>query len=82
MTYEKYIKLIREIFNNIISKILPLIFNDYFENRDNKIYNIDNLFKYFDKRNYELLKQKYKVTDNDELIFRLRRYHRLDYIIS
>ena len=72
MTYEKCIKLIREIFNCIISKVLPLIFNDYFENGDNKIYNIDNLSKYFDKRNYELLKQKYKVTDNDKSIFRLR----------
>ena len=80
MTYEKYIKLIRNIFNNVISKILPLIFNDYFENRNNKIYNIDNLFKHFDEKNYELLKEKYEVTDNDKLIFRFRRYHRLDYI--
>ena len=37
MTYEKNIKLIRNIFNNVISKILPLIFNEYYENRDNKI---------------------------------------------
>ena len=82
MTYEKYIKLIRNIFNNVISKILPLIFNEYYENRDNKIYNIDNLFKYFDEKNYELLKRKYEVTKNDKLIFRFRRYHRLDYIIN
>ena len=82
MTCEKYIKLIGEIFNNVISKILPLIFEDYFENRDNKIYNIDNLFKYFDKENFKLLKQKYKITDNDKLIFRFRRYHRLYYIIN
>ena len=82
MTYEKYIKLIRNIFNNVISKILPLIFNEYYENRDNKIYNIDNLFKYFDKENYQLLEEKYEVTDNDKLIFRFRRYHRLDYIIN
>ena len=82
MTYEKYIKLIRNIFNNVISKILPLIFNEYYENIDNKIYNIDNLFKYFDKENYQLLKEKYEVTDNDKLIFRFRRYHRLDYIIN
>ena len=82
MTYEKYIKLIRNIFNNVISKILPLIFNEYYENRDDKIYNIDNLFKYFDKENYKLLEQKYKVTDNDKLIFRFRRYYRLDYIVN
>ena len=72
MTYEKYMNLIRNFYNNVISKILLLIFNEYFENRDNKIYNIDNLFKYFDKENYKLLKQKYKVTDNDKLIFRFR----------
>ena len=82
MSYEKYINLIRNFFNNVISKILPLIFNEYYGNRDNKIYNIDNSFKYFDKKNYELLKQKYKVTDNDKLIFRFRRYHRLDYIMN
>ena len=82
MTYEKYIKLIRNIFNNVISKILPLIFNYFFENRNNKIYNIDNLSQYFDEKNYELLKEKYEVTDNDKLIFRFRRYHRLDYIIN
>ena len=82
MTYEKYIKLIRNIFNNVISKILPLIFNEYYENRNNKIYNIDNLFKYFDKENYQLLKEKYEVKDNDKLMFGFRRYHRLDYIIN
>ena len=81
MTYEKYIKLIRNIFNNIISKILPLIFNENYENRDNKIYNIDNLFKYFDKENCQLSKEKCEVKDNDKLIFRFR-YHRLDYIIN
>ena len=82
MTYEKYIKLIRNIFNNAISKILPLIFNEYYENRNNKIYNIDNLFKYFDKENCQLLKEKYEVTDNDKLILRFRRYLRLDYILN
>ena len=82
MTYEKYIKLIRNIFNNVISKILPLIFNEYYESRDNKIYNVNNLFKYFDKECYQLLKENYEVTDNDKLILRFRRYHRLDYIIN
>ena len=88
-SYKNYINLIRNIimnfdneFDDIIIRILPKIFDDYYINRFKKIYNIDNLFKKYDINRYELLKKKYNVTQNNKLIFRFRKYNTLEYIIK
>ena len=52
-TYKNYIDLLRNIFKNfdniefnyIIKKILSKIFDEYYMNRNDKIYCIDNLYK-------------------------------------
>ena len=71
-TYKNYIDLIRNIlknfdneFDNIRLMILQKIFNDYYMNRFEKIYNIDNIFKKYDIHRYELSKKKYNLTKND-----------------
>ena len=87
-SYKNYINLIRNIlifdkeFDDIIKRILPKIFDDYYMNRFEKIYNIDNLFKKYDLHRYQLLKKKYNVTQNNRLIFRFRKYNKKVYIIK
>ena len=52
-TYKNYIDLLRNIlknfdnneFDSIIKKILSKIFDEYYINRNDKIYCIDNLYK-------------------------------------
>ena len=63
-------------FDDIITRILPKIFDDYYMNKFEKVYNIDNFFKKYDLHRYELLKKKYNVTQNDKLIFRFRKYNK------
>ena len=53
-TYKNYIDILRNIFKNfdsefdyVIKKILIKIFNDYYMNRDNYVWCIDNLYKNF-----------------------------------
>ena len=87
---KNYINLIRNIlinfdneFDDAIIRILPKIFDDYYMNRFKKIYNIDNLFKKYDKIRYDLLNKKYNLTKiNDKVIFRFRKYNTLEYIIK
>ena len=87
-SYKNYINLIRNIlifdkeFNDVIIRILAKIFDDYYMNRFEKVYNIDNLFKEYDLYRYQLLKKKYNVTQNDRLIFRFRIYNKKEYIIK
>ena len=89
-SYKDYMNLIRNIlmnfddneFDHIIIIILLKIFDDYYMNRFEKIYNIDNLFRKYDLHRYELLKKKYKVTQNNKLIFRFRKYNKKEYIIK
>ena len=61
---------------------MPKIFDNYYPNRNNKIYNIDNLFKKYDINRHELLKKKYNATQNNKLVFRLRRYNKQKYIMN
>ena len=89
-SYKNYIHLIRNIlmnfdkeFDDVIIRILPKIFDEYYLNRNNKIYNIDNLFKKYDKNRYDLLNKKYNLTNiNDKLIFKFKKYNTLEYIIK
>ena len=74
---KNYIDLIRNIlknfdhneFDDVIIRLLTKIFDEYYMNRFEKIYNIDNIFKKYDKNRYNLLKKKYKITQNNKLIF-------------
>ena len=84
-----YINLIRNIlmnfdkeFDHMIIIILLKIFDDYYMNRNDKIYCIDNSYKKYNLHRYELLKEKYKVTQNKKLIFRFNRYSKKSYIIK
>ena len=88
-SYKNYINLIRNIlmnfnngFDDVIIRILAKIFDDYYMNRFEKIYNIDNLFKKYDKNIYDLLNKKYNLTQNNKLIFRFRKYNKKEYIIK
>ena len=53
-SYKNYINLISNIlifdkeFDDVIIRILPKIFDDYYMNRFEKIDNIDNLFRKYD----------------------------------
>ena len=88
-SYNNYISLLRNIlmnfdkeFYDIKIRILLKIFDEYYMNIFEKIYNIDNLFKKYDLHRYRLLKKKYNVTQNKKLIFRFRKYNTLEYIIK
>ena len=89
--YKNYINLIKSVLKNFtdfnyiqefMEKILPSIFDEYLQNGDNKIHNIDNLFRIYYKDKYKLLKNKYDVKVNDKLTFRFRRYDKKEYIIN
>ena len=89
ISYKSYINLIRNIlmtfdkeFDHMIITILLKIFDDYYMNRNDKIYCIDNLYKKYDLHRYELLKKKYNVSQNNKLIFRFRKYNKKEYIIN
>ena len=65
---EKYIEILKNIIKNfnddedfilIIKTILIKIFDMYYLERNNQIYNLDNLFKKYNINMYNLLKQKY-----------------------
>ena len=86
---KNYINLIRNIlmnfdkeFDHMIIIILLKIFDDYYMNRNDKVYYIDNLYKKYDLHRYELLKKKYTVTQNNKLIFRFRKYNKKEYVIN
>ena len=88
-SYKNYIKLIRNIlmnfdkeFDHMIIIILLKIFDNYYMNRNDKIYCLDNLYRKYGLSRYELLKKKYKVTQNSKLIFRFNRYSKKSYIIK
>ena len=84
-----YIDLLRNIvknfkysneFDDIIKRILNLIFNNYYVNREKYIYNIDNLYKKYDVIKYDFIKKKYRISKKEDLIFRFNRYNKKYYI--
>ena len=66
-TYKNYIDLSRNIlknfdnneFDHIIKSILIKIFDEYYMNRNDKIHNIDNLYKKYNENKYNFIKKKY-----------------------
>ena len=89
-TYKNYIDLLRNIlknsdndeFNDIIKKILSKIFDEYYMNRNDKIYCLNNLYKKFYSSRCNFIKKKYGVVKNEKLIFRFNRYSKKSYIIK
>ena len=88
---EKYIEILKNILKNfnddddfiiIIKTILIKIFDIYYLERNNQIYNLDNLFKKYNINMYNLLKQKYILTESKKLIFKKHRYNKKEYIIK
>ena len=88
---EKYVEILKnilKIFNNdedfilIIKIILIKIFDIYYLERNNQIYNLDNLFKKYNINMYNLLKQKYILTESKKLIFKKHKYNKKEYVIK
>ena len=89
-TYKNYIDLLRNIlknfdnneFDSIIKNILSKIFDEYYINRSDKIYCIDNLYKKYYIIRYNRIKKKYGIVKNCKSIFRFNRYSKKRYIIK
>ena len=88
---EKYIEILKNILKNfnddddfilIIKTILIKIFDMYYLERNIQLYNIDNLFKKYNTNMYNLLKQKYILTESKKLIFKKHKYDKREYIIK
>ena len=88
---EKYVEILKNILKNfnddedfilIIKIILIKIFDMYYLERNNQIYNLDNLFKKYNTNMYNLLKQKYILTQSKKLIFKKHKYDKKEYIIK
>ena len=88
---EKYIEILKSILKNfnddedfisIIKTILIKIFDMYYLERNNQIYNLDNLFKKYNINMYNLLKQKYILTQSKKLIFKKHKYNKKEYVIK
>ena len=89
-TYKNYVDMLRNIlknfdndkFNDVIKNILSTVFDDYYMNRNDKIYCIDNLYKKYDVSRYNSIKKKYGFVKNKNLIFRFNKYSKKYYIIK
>ena len=89
-TYKNYIDLLRNIlknfdineFDSIIKKILSNVYDEYYMNRNDKIYCLDNLYKKYDISRYNFIKKKYGIIKNENLIFKFNRYSKKSYIIK
>ena len=64
-TYKNYIDLLRNILKNfdnnefdlIVKYVLSKIFNEYYMNRNDKIYCLDNLYKKCDLSKYNFIRK-------------------------
>ena len=69
-------------FDDVIENILIKIFEEYYMNRNGKIYCLDNLFKKYDISRYNFIKKKYGIVRNCNLIFRFNKYSKKSNIIK
>ena len=87
---DNYIDLLKNIiknfdnneFDSVIKKILSTLFDDYYMNRNEYIWCIDNLYKKFYVGRYNFIKKKYGIVKNKDLVFRFNRYSKKAYIIK
>ena len=72
--YDFYVNIIKSIIKSnikyeiLISKFLYEICVEYYDNRNSKKYNLDNLYKKYRPLLYLSLKQKYIIANKDDLI--------------
>ena len=90
-SYKNYVDILKNIlknfsdtdeFDDTIKYILIKIFDIYYLERDNKLYNIDNVFKKYNIDMYNLLSRKYVLTKSKKLIFIKHKYDKKEYIIN
>ena len=88
---DNYVEILKNILKNfnddedfilIIKTILIKVFDMYYLERNNQIYNLDNLFKKYNINMYNLLKQKYILTQSKKLIFKKHKYDKKEYVIK
>ena len=68
-------------YDDIMKNSLFKIFDDYYLNRNEMEYNIDNVFKKYNLNMYNLLKMKYILTTSEKLLFKKHIYDKREYII-
>ena len=81
-TYKNWLELLRNILKNFdnneyesfIKKILSKVFDEYYKNRNDKIYCIDSLHKKYYIGRYNRIKKKDGAVKNKNLIFRFNWY--------
>ena len=85
---DSYIEILKNILKNnidgfyddIIKNLLFKIFDDYYSNRDEMKYNIDNVFKRYNINMHNLLKMKNILTTSEKLLFKKHIYDKREYI--
>ena len=86
----RYINILRNIIKNnyknefdyFIKNLVDTIFDIYYKDRNGFSYNIDNVFKKYNIDMYNLLKEKYLLTNSKRLIFKKHKYNKREYIIK
>ena len=85
----RYINILRNIIKNnyenefdyFIKNLLDTIFDIYYKDRNGFSYNIDNVFKKYNINMYNLLKEKYILTNSKKMIFKKHKYNKREYIM-
>ena len=85
----RYINILQNVIKNnyvnefdyFIKNILDKIFDNYYKDRNEFNHNIDNVFKKYNINMYNLLKEKYILTNSKKLIFKKHKYNKREYIM-
>ena len=85
----RYVNILRNIIKNnyenefdyFIKNLLDTIFDIYYKDRNGFSYNLDNIFKKYNINMYNLLKEKYILTNSKKLIFKKHKYNKREYIM-
>ena len=85
----RYVNILRNIIKNnyenefdyFIKNLLDTIFDIYYKDRNGFSYNLDNIFKKYNIDMYNLLKEKYILTNSKKLIFKKHKYNKREYIM-
>ena len=85
----RYVNILQNIIKNnyenefdyFIKNILDTIFDIYYKDRNGFSYNIDNVFKKYNINMYNLLKEKYILTNSKKIIFKKHKYNKREYIM-